>query len=90
MLAVAPSSGGKDSKSSKWDSFGIPEFDSISDKSKKFEEALDAHRKIINGLIPLAGGRGLVRILLKVRRLIYAKAPSKSDVKICKAFAKSL
>jgi len=44
-------------------------------------------RTLLSGLLTVKGGRVLVNVGLKVLRLIQAKAPSKSSVRVLKSFS---
>lgn len=44
----------------------------------------------LTGYLTRKSGVGLVNVLLKVHRLIYARAPTKSDVKIIKSYCRKL
>lgn len=58
-----------------------------SDALKAFQELMKKQRTLLSGLLALKGGLALVNIALKVYRLVRAKAPTKSNVRICKNFA---
>jgi len=64
-------------------------FDPMS-KLKLFQDLMKKQRTLLSGLIPRKWGLALVGVGLNLHRLVYAKAPSKSTVKILKAFAYEL
>jgi len=48
---------------------------------------MEKQRTLLSGLIPLKGGRGLINWFLYLCRLVQAKAPTKSTVRIVKHFS---
>jgi len=53
-----------------------------------FSEMMAKQKSLLNGLITVKGGRGLIKWILWIHRLISAKAPSKSNVKIARTFSR--
>jgi hypothetical protein len=54
------------------------------------KEMMEKCKSELTGLASVKGGRGLINTLLKIVRLIQAKAPTKSDVKVVKYFSKKI
>jgi hypothetical protein len=54
------------------------------------KEMMEKCKSELTGLASVKGGRGLINVLLKIIRLIQAKAPTKSDVKVVKYFCKEI
>lgn len=52
-----------------------------------YQQILDKKKSLLSDQVTRKGGLGLINWFLQVKRLIQAKAPTKSDVKICKHFA---
>jgi hypothetical protein len=61
-------------------------FDNL-DAFKLFSQLMEKQRTLLSGLIPVKGGRGFINWGLYLCRLIQAKAPTKSTVRIMKSFA---
>lgn len=57
------------------------------DALKAFQELMKKQRTLLSGLLAVKGGRALINVALKLHRLLQAKAPTKSNVRICKDFA---
>lgn len=55
-----------------------------------FKAILERQKALISELASVKSGLGLVKYLLRLRRLIEAKAPTKSDVKVIKYFCKEV
>lgn len=55
-----------------------------------FKAILERQKALISELASVKSGLGLVKYLLRIRRLIEAKAPTKSDVKVIKYFCKEV
>lgn len=56
-------------------------------KLKAFQKLMREQRTKLSGLLAVKGGRALINIALMVYRLVQAKAPTKSNVRVCKSFA---
>lgn len=56
-------------------------------KLKAFQKLMKEQRTKLSGLLAVKGGRALINIALMVYRLVQAKAPSKSNVRVCKDFS---
>lgn len=57
---------------------------------EQFKDQMEKQKKLITVLISVKAGKGLINWILNLKRLISAKAPTKSDVRIIKAYLKSL
>jgi hypothetical protein len=55
-----------------------------------FQDLMKKQRTILSGLITVKGGIALVGVGLNLHRLVSAKAPTKSTIKILKSFAYTL
>jgi len=62
-------------------------FDRLKTKLGLFQDLMKKQRTLLSGLITVKGGLALVGIGLNLFRLVNAKAPSKSTVKVLKYFA---
>jgi len=58
------------------------------DAYELFSELMAKQKSLLNGLITVKGGLGLIGWALKLFRLVSAKAPSKSTVKVVRHFSK--
>lgn len=52
-----------------------------------FQKLMKQQRTVLSGLIAVKGGRAVINVALSLLRLLQAKAPTKSNVRICKDFA---
>jgi len=57
------------------------------DALKAFQELMKKQRTLLSGLLAVKGGRAVINVALKLHRLLQAKAPTKSNVKVSKNFA---
>lgn len=65
-------------------------FDISFSDAEEYSSFLKAHKKTLNGQVMSNHGLGLINIGLALYRLVFAKAPTKSTVKVIKHFAREI